>query len=226
MPTGIITGASRGLGLALARSLATDGWRVVIDGRDAAVLRRAAEGIGGDVTAIAGDVAHRVHRRELVEAAGARIDLLVNNASSLGLTPLRPLAATPLEAVARVFAVNVLAPLELAQLVLPRMPDGGVIVNLSSDAAVEAYEHWGPYGSSKAALDHLSAILAAEQPALRIHAVDPGDMATQMHADALPEDDLSALAGPDDVVPALRVLIDGGRPSGRHRAGDLVEAAA
>jgi NAD(P)-dependent dehydrogenase (short-subunit alcohol dehydrogenase family) len=226
MPTGIITGASRGLGLALARSLAADGWRVVIDGRDAAVLRRAAEGIGGDVTAIAGDVAHRVHRRELVEAAGGRIDLLVNNASSLGLTPLRPLAATPLEAVARVFAVNVLAPLELAQLVLPRMPDGGVIVNLSSDAAVEAYEHWGPYGSSKAALDHLSAILAAEQPALRIHAVDPGDMATQMHADALPEDDLSALASPEDVVPALRALIDGGRPSGRHRAGDLVEAAA
>jgi NAD(P)-dependent dehydrogenase (short-subunit alcohol dehydrogenase family) len=224
MPTGIITGASRGLGLELARSLAADGWRLVVDGRDAAALRRAAAGIGGDVTAIAGDVAHRVHRRELVEAAGPRIDLLVNNASSLGLTPLRPLAATPLEAVTRVYAVNVFAPLELVQLALPRMADGATILNLSSDAAVEAYAGWGAYGSSKAALDHLSAILAAEHPALRVHAVDPGDMATQMHADALPDDDLSALPAPEQVVPALRALIDGGRSSGRHRAGELVPA--
>ena len=224
MPTAIVTGASRGLGLELSRSLAADGWRVVIDARDPAALHAAATLIGGDVVPLAGDVAHRMHRRELVEAAGNRIDLLVNNASSVGLTPLRSLAATPLEAVARVFAVNVFAPVELVQLVLPRMPDGGVVLNLSSDAALEHYEHWGPYGASKAALDHLSLTLAAEHPHLRIHAVDPGDMATQMHADALPDDDPATLLDPADVVPALRTLIDEDRPSGRHRANGLVAA--
>ncbi|HWF36209.1 MAG TPA: SDR family oxidoreductase [Solirubrobacteraceae bacterium] len=228
MPTAIITGASRGLGLALARSLARDGWDLVIDARGAAELERVATELGEltEVRALAGDVSDPAHRTALVKAAGDHVDLLVNNASVLGPSPQPPLARYPLTELERVYRINVLAPLALAQLVLPRLPGAGTIINITSDAAVEPYEGWGGYGSSKAALEQLSAILAAEHPELRIYAVDPGDMRTQMHQEAFPGEDISDRPPPEDSVPALRRLIDTAVPSGRYRAGDLAEVGA
>jgi NAD(P)-dependent dehydrogenase (short-subunit alcohol dehydrogenase family) len=228
MPTAIITGASRGLGLALARALARDGWRLVVDARGAEALDHAADELGrlGDVTAIAGDVSDPAHREALVEAAGDRIDLLVNNASLLGPSPQPALADYPLDVLERVYGVNVFAPLALIQLALPRMPDGGRILNITSDAGVEAYEGWGGYGSSKAALEQMSAILLGEQPQLRIYAVDPGDMRTQMHQDAFPGEDISDRPPPEDSVPGLVALIEGDHPSGRYRAHDLAGVTA
>jgi NAD(P)-dependent dehydrogenase (short-subunit alcohol dehydrogenase family) len=227
MPTAIITGASRGLGLALARALAADGYRLVIDARHAADLDAAARGLGPHVAAIAGDVADAAHRAALVEAAGPRIDVLVNNASVLGPSPQPALADYPLDALERVYQVNVLAPLALAQLALPRIPAGGAILNVTSDAAVEPYPGWGGYGSSKAALEQLSAVLAAERPELRIHAVDPGDMRTRLHQEAFPGEDISDRPEPEDSVPGLLALIEGGaraRSSGRWRAQDVAAA--
>jgi NAD(P)-dependent dehydrogenase (short-subunit alcohol dehydrogenase family) len=228
MPTAIITGASRGLGLALARALARDGWRLVVDARGAEALDTAADELGrlGDVTAIAGDVSDPRHRQSLVDAAGERIDLLVNNASLLGPSPQPMLADYPLDALERVYSVNVFAPLALIQLALPRMPDGGRILNITSDAGVEAYEGWGGYGSSKAALEQLSAILLGEQPRLRIYAVDPGDMNTQMHQEAFPGEDISDRPPPEESVPGLIALIDGDHASGRYRAHDLAGVTA
>jgi NAD(P)-dependent dehydrogenase (short-subunit alcohol dehydrogenase family) len=178
------------------------------------------------VVAITGDVADPGHRRALVEAAGERIDLLVNNASVLGPSPQPRLAEYPLAELGRVYEVNVIAPLALAQLALPRMAPGAAILNLTSDAAVEAYEGWGGYGSSKAALEQLTAILAAEHPGLRIHSVDPGDMRTQMHQDAFPGEDISDRPPPEDSVPGLLALIEGAQPSGRHRAAEVAEVQA
>ena len=172
---GIVTGASRGLGLALTRALSDRGWELVVDGRDADALRRAVSGLPG-VLAVPGDVADPEHRARLLKSAGGELDLLVNNASSLGPTPLPPLRSYPLDELRRLYEVNVLAPLALAQLALPWLRAGSCVLNISSDAAVEPYESWGGYGSSKAALAQLSAILAAEQPGLRVYAVDPGDM--------------------------------------------------
>jgi NAD(P)-dependent dehydrogenase (short-subunit alcohol dehydrogenase family) len=220
MPAGIVTGASRGLGLALARALAERGWRLVVDARDADALMRATAGLDG-VVAIPGDLTDPAHRRALVEAAGDRIDLLVNNASTLGPSPQPPLAGYPLTELRRVYEVNVLAPFALAQLALPRLGPGAAIVNVTSDAGVEAYEGWGGYGSSKAALEQLTAILAAEQPGLRVHAVDPGDMRTQMHQEAFPGEDISDRPPPEDSVPGLLALIEGSLPSGRYRAAEL-----
>jgi NAD(P)-dependent dehydrogenase (short-subunit alcohol dehydrogenase family) len=220
MPAGIVTGASRGLGLALARALAERGWRLVVDARDADALTRATAGLDR-VVAIPGDVTDPAHRRALVEAAGDRIDLLVNNASTLGPSPQPPLAGYPLTELRRVYEVNVLAPFALAQLALPRLRPGASIVNVTSDAGVEAYEGWGGYGSSKAALEQLTAILAAEQPGLRVHAVDPGDMRTQMHQEAFPGEDISDRPPPEDSVPGLLALIEGSLPSGRYRAAEL-----
>src|SRR3954447_8260935 len=180
MPTAIVTGASRGLGLALARALAERGWRLVVDAREAGPLAAAAGGLPGGV-APARDVAAAPPPGALVEAVGEPIDLLVNNASLLGPSPQPALADYPLDVLEAVYRVNVLAPLALAQLVLPRLAPGGRIVNVTSDAAVEPYEGWGGYGSSKAALEQLTAILAAEQPDRRVYAVDPGDMNTRMH---------------------------------------------
>jgi NAD(P)-dependent dehydrogenase (short-subunit alcohol dehydrogenase family) len=228
MPTAIITGASRGLGLALARSLAADGWALVIDARGAAELERAARELAelAEVTAVAGDVSDPEHRDALLAAAADRVDLLVNNASVLGPSPQPPLAHYPLAELEHVYRVNALAPLALAQLVLPRLPDAGAVINITSDAAVEPYEGWGGYGSSKAALEQLSAILAAEHPELRIYTVDPGDMRTQMHQEAFPGEDISDRPPPEDSVPALRRLIDGAAPSGRYRASQLSEVGA
>jgi NAD(P)-dependent dehydrogenase (short-subunit alcohol dehydrogenase family) len=222
---GIVTGASRGLGLALTRALIERGWRVVVDARDAAALSRAWPDAPSDVL-IAGDVADPEHRRRLVEAAGEPIDLLVNNASALGPTPLPRLADYPLEELRRVYEVNVLAPLALVQLVLPRLADGARIVNITSDAAVEPYETWGGYGSSKAALGQITAILAAEHPGLRIYAVDPGDMRTQMQQDAFPGEDISDRPPPEESVPGLLELIDGQLPSGSYRAREVVPVRA
>jgi NAD(P)-dependent dehydrogenase (short-subunit alcohol dehydrogenase family) len=226
MPTGIITGASRGLGLALARALSRDGWELVIDARGAAALHDAARELGDGVTAIAGDVADPEHRRALVDAAGPRVDLLVNNASVLGPSPLPALADIDVNAFARVMLVNVLAPLALTQLVLPRMPEGARVINVTSDAAVWPYEGWGGYGSSKAALDQLTAVLGQERPGLLVYAVDPGDMRTQMHQDAFPGEDISDRPPPEDSVPGLLALIEGTEPSGRYRAADLAAVKA
>ena len=224
MPTGIITGASRGLGLALARALTRDGWKLVIDARGAAALDEVARELGA--TAIAGDVADPAHRRALVDAAGPRIDLLVNNASVLGPSPLPALADIDVNAFARLMLVNTLAPLALTQLVLPRMPDGGRVLNVTSDAAVWPYEGWGGYGSSKAALDQLTAVLGQEHPRLLVYAVDPGDMRTQMHQDAFPGEDISDRPPPEDSVPGLLAMIEGTEPSGRYRAADLAPVKA
>jgi len=227
--TALVTGASKGLGRALATELNGRGWRVVVDGRDADVLRRTAAALPRPdlATAVPGDVAHPDHRHRLRAAVGDRLDLLVNNASDLGPSPLPRLAELPPERFARLLAVNTVAPLALTQLVLPALVSaGGRILDISSDAAVEAYEGWGGYGASKAALDHLSAVLAAEQPGLRVYAVDPGDMRTEMHQAAFPGEDISDRPEPETVVPALLRLITDDLPGGRYRAADLLANAA
>ncbi|MGR7025072.1 SDR family NAD(P)-dependent oxidoreductase [Geodermatophilus sp. URMC 62] len=225
--TALLTGASRGLGRALATALSARGWRLVVDGRDGDRLAAAVAGLPSPdlVTTIAGDVADPAHRAALAAAAGDRLDLLVNNASDLGPTPLPPLAELPPAALEHVLTVNTVAPLALVQAVLPALQAaGGVVVDVSSDAAVEAYPGWGGYGASKAALDQLTAVLAAELPELRVYAVDPGDMATDMHRAAAPEDD--GLPEPETVVPAFLRLLDDPPPSGRYRATALLPAGA
>jgi NAD(P)-dependent dehydrogenase (short-subunit alcohol dehydrogenase family) len=224
----VVTGASRGLGLALARALAERGWRLVIDARGAEALEAARAELAAltGVEAVPGDVADPRHREALVQAAGPRIDLLVNNASILGPSPLPPLGAYALGALEEVYRVNVLAPLGLVQLALPLLSPGGRIVNVTSDAAVEAYEGWGGYGSAKAALEQLTSVLAAENPALRVYAVDPGDMSTQMQQDAFPGEDVSDRPPPEESVPGLLELVEGDRPSGRYRAHDLARSVA
>ena len=221
----IVTGASRGLGLALTRALIEKGWRVVVDARDGDALECEVGSLDG-VVAVLGDVSDADHRRRLVDAAGASIHLLVNNASVLGLSPQPVLAEYPLEELRRVYEVNVLAPLALVQLALPRLAVGAAVINVTSDAAVEAYETWGGYGSSKAALAQLTAVLGVEHPALRFYAVDPGDMRTQMHQEAFPDEDISDRPLPEESVPGLLALIEGDAPSGLYRARDVVGAAA
>ena len=225
MSVAIVTGASRGLGLALTRALAERGWRLVVDARDPGALERAVAGLEG-VVAVAGDVSDAEHRRALVDAAGDRVDLLVNNASLLGPSPQPALADYPPEDFSQVYEVNVFAPLALVQLALPRLGPGAAILDVTSDAAVEAYEGWGGYGSSKAALEQLTAILAAEHQGIRVYAVDPGDMRTQMQQDAFPGEDTSDRPPPEDSVPGLVALIEGSLPSGRYQARDLVRLEA
>jgi NAD(P)-dependent dehydrogenase (short-subunit alcohol dehydrogenase family) len=197
---------------------------LVVDARGGDALADATAGLTG-VTAIPGDVADPEHRRALVEAAGERIDLIVNNAGLLGPSPQPALADYPLDTLREVYEANVLAPLGLLQLALPRMPEGAAVLDITSDAGLEAYEGWGGYGSSKAALEQLTAVLATEQPGLRVYWVDPGDMRTQMHQDAFPGEDISDRPPPEDSVPGLLALIEGGLPSGRYRAGELAEVA-
>ena len=224
-PTALVTGAGRGLGRALAGALLANGWHVVVDARRTAHLAADLPGalvVPGDVT----DPAHRDALAAAVDGLG-RLDLLVNNASDLGPSPLPPLADVPLAAARRVLETNVLAPLALVQRFLPLLrADGGIVLNVSSDAAVEAYAGWGAYGSSKAALDQLSAVLAAEEPGIAVYAVDPGDMRTEMHQAAFPGEDISDRPEPEAIVPALLRLIATRPPSGRVRAGDLAGTAA
>ena len=219
----MITGASRGLGLATARALAAGRWRLVIDARGEAALRAAAEELGGPgaVTAVAGDVADPDHRTELVAAAEAMggLDALINNASVLGPSPQPTMSEYPLEALRRVYEVNVVAPLALIQASLPLLRRrGGAIVNITSDAAHEGYPGWGGYGSSKAALDQVSNVLAAEEDLVRVYSFDPGDMNTAMHQEAFPGEDISDRPPPEMSVPALLRLLDERPASGHHRA--------
>jgi NAD(P)-dependent dehydrogenase (short-subunit alcohol dehydrogenase family) len=225
MPTAIITGASRGLGLALARALDERGWRLVLDARGAEALERATNELS-DAVGLPGDVADPKHRSALIALAGPQIDLLINNASILGPSPQPELAKYPLEVLEEVYRVNTIAPLALTQLALPHIPDGGTIINVTSDAGIEAYDGWGGYGSSKAAFEQWTAVLGVERPHLRIYAVDPGDMRTQMHQEAFPGEDISDRALPEESVPAFLALLDGHLQNGRYRAHDLATAAA
>jgi NAD(P)-dependent dehydrogenase (short-subunit alcohol dehydrogenase family) len=235
MPTAIVTGASRGLGEALATGLAREGWSLVIDARTAGDLSVAEERIraglqaGRQLTAIAGDVTDPDHRRQLVAASQdlGGVDLLVNNAGTLGPSPLPELTRFPLEGLRNAFEANAVAPLALIQeaaLLLDRSPRPR-IVNVTSDASVEAYEGWGGYGASKAAIDQVSAVLAAERPAWTVWAVDPGDMRTRMHQDAFPGEDISDRPEPAAVVPLLLALIASDQPSGRIKLAQLADLA-
>jgi len=214
--TAIVTGGSRGLGRALVHELAERGWDVVTDGRDTATLT----GFGERVVALPGDITDPAHRRALVEAAG-QVDLLVNNAGGLGPSPLPGLAEYPLDALGDLFTVNVVAPLGLVQEALPHLTGDAVIVDITSDASVEAYEGWGGYGATKAALDHMGRVLAAEHPAIRVLTIDPGDMRTQMHQDAFPGEDISDRPLPAASVPGILALVESDRPSGRYRVTDV-----
>jgi NAD(P)-dependent dehydrogenase (short-subunit alcohol dehydrogenase family) len=221
----IVTGASKGLGLALARALGEQGWRLAIDARGEEALARAARELGERtmVVSLPGDVSDAGHRIDLVLAARAlgRVEAVVNNASTLG-GGLLDLALEPLDAYRAIFEVNAVAPLALVQLALPDLEaNHGVVVNVSSDAAVEAYEGWGGYGSSKAALDHLTRILAKEHPDVHFYAVDPGDMRTDLHQEAFPGEDISDRPGPEASVPGLVALLAGERPSGRYLAREV-----
>ncbi|HLZ62928.1 MAG TPA: SDR family oxidoreductase [Ktedonosporobacter sp.] len=223
--TALITGASRGLGLALARQLAQQGWNLLIDARGNQALEAARAELAQwtNVIAIAGDVTDAAHRQALIEATHTTglLDLLVNNASILGPSPQPPLLEYPLDVLERVYRTNVIAPLALLQAAQHQLKPGACILNITSDAGVEAYEGWGGYGSSKAALEQLSHILAAEEPGWRVYWVDPGDMNTQMHQEAFPGEDISDRPLPETSVPGLLALIQGTYPSGRYAARTL-----
>jgi NAD(P)-dependent dehydrogenase (short-subunit alcohol dehydrogenase family) len=225
--TALITGASRGLGLALARQLAAQGWQLIINARGAKALEAVREALAEQtqVIAIPGDVTDPAHRRALAEAARelGGLDALVNNASILGPSPQPPLLDYPIEVLELVYLNNVIAPLAVVQAMRHSLKPGACIINITSDAGVEAYEGWGGYGSSKAALEQLSNILAAENPAWRVYWVDPGDMRTQMHQEAFPGEDISDRPLPEMSVPGLIELLTGTRPSGRYAARALSE---
>jgi NAD(P)-dependent dehydrogenase (short-subunit alcohol dehydrogenase family) len=234
MKVAIITGGSRGLGRELANVLLTEGWSVIIDGRDAEALTAAAEDLAvegqpGAVHAIAGDVADPAHRAALASTARGLggLDLLVNNASVLGPSPQPHIADYPLDVLTEVYRVNTVAPVGLLQETISMLrASNGVVVNVTSDAAVEGYEGWGGYGSSKAALEQISNVLAAEEAELRVYWFDPGDMRTRMHQEAFPGEDISDRPEPVTVVPAFRRLLAERPPSGRYRASDLLAADA
>ncbi|HVA91319.1 MAG TPA: SDR family oxidoreductase [Chloroflexota bacterium] len=221
-PTALITGASRGLGLALAQALAERGWALIIDARgpDALEAARATLAPTAHVHALAGDVRDPGHRAALVRLAHqlGGLDAVVNNAGGLGPSPLPALLDTPLDALADLYAVNVLAPLGVLQALRGELRPGARILNLTSDAAVEPYEGWGGYGSSKAALEQISNVLKAELPQYRVYTVDPGDMRTRMHQDAFPGEDISDRPLPEASIPGLLTLLIGDLPSGRYRA--------
>ena len=223
--TAMITGASRGLGLALARTLAEDGWTLIIDARTEEALQSARAELSGytHVIAISGDVTDPEHREDLAEAARevGGVDALVNNASILGPSPQPDLLVYPLDVFERVYRNNVISPLALIQALHSELKPQARIINVTSDAAVEPYEGWGGYGSSKAALEQLSNILAAENPGLRVYRVDPGDMRTQMQQEAFPDEDISDRPLPEESVPGFIELLKGDLPSGRYEAREL-----
>ncbi len=236
MSTALVTGASRGLGRALAAGLAREGFDLIIDARDAVALDAAAGALraaggpaaqrpGGSVTAIPGDITDPAHRAALLAAAAAagRLDLLVNNAGTLGASPLPALADYPPDELRAAFEANVIAPIALTQLMLPLLrASGGAVLNITSDAAVEAYTGWGGYGAAKAALEQASNVLAAEEPTLRVWWADPGDLRTDMHQLAFPGEDISDRPEPSSVVPAFLRLVTQRLPSGRYRAAHLM----
>jgi NAD(P)-dependent dehydrogenase (short-subunit alcohol dehydrogenase family) len=232
----IVTGASRGLGRALSGALAATGYQVIIDARDGTALRAAAAELcathdlpASQVLPLAGDVTDPAHRADLAAAAAdlGGAALLVNNAGTLGVSPLPALADYPPAGLRSAFEGNVVAPMALTQLVLPGLRRlGGAVLNITSDAAVEAYAGWGGYGAAKAALEQASHVLAAEEPAVRVWWVDPGDLRTRMHQQAYPGEDISDRPLPETVAPAFVRLVAERMPSGRYRAADLLPARA
>jgi NAD(P)-dependent dehydrogenase (short-subunit alcohol dehydrogenase family) len=236
MSVAIVTGASRGLGEALAAGLAGAEWSLVVDGRDPATLNAAADRIRSvakgeaRIIAVVGDITDQDHRHDLTAAAVelGGLDLVVNNAGTLGTSPLPSLADYPLDDLRIAFEVNVVAPLGLLQDTLPLLLQSPHprVIDVTSDAAVEAYAGWGGYGAGKAALEHLGAVLAAEFPAVTVWSVDPGDLRTAMHQAAFPGEDISDRPEPSTAVPAFLELIGSDRPSGRLRAADLVASGA
>ena len=236
MSVAIVTGASRGLGRALAEGLARDGWSLVIDGRDPVALQEASDALapflteGNSVRAVTGDITDAAHRRDLVDAAATLggLDLLINNAGTLGTSPLPSLADYPLDELRVALEVNVVAQLGVTQAALPLLlaaPRARVLM-VTSDAAVEAYEGWGGYGAGKAALERVAAVLAAEFPTVTVWSVDPGDLRTAMHQEAYPGEGISDRPEPASVVPSFLDLIRSDRPSGRYRATELAGAPA
>lgn len=223
--TALITGASRGLGYALAQELARQGWNLLIDARGASALIAAQKALSEHtkVIAIPGDVTDPAHRHSLAEAAQQMggLDALVNNASILGPSPQPELLDYPLDVLEQVYRTNVIAPLALIQAVRHTLKPGACVLNVTSDAGIEAYPGWGGYGSSKAALEQLSNIFAAENPSLRVYWVDPGDMRTQLQQEAFPGEDISDRPLPETSVPGLLELIFGQRPSGRYKAREI-----
>ena len=222
--TALITGASKGLGLALARALAVRGWKLIINARNTGALEtaRAELALYTEVTAVTGDVSDEAHRQELALLSQNGLDLVVNNAGALGPSPQPRLIDYPLDQLNHVYQVNVLAPLRILQLVTGNLNTNAAIINLTSDAAVEAYAGWGGYGSSKAALEQLSAVFSAENPHLRTYWIDPGDMRTDMHQAAFPGEDISDRDLPEASVPGIIALILGSQPSGRYQAKEVV----
>jgi NAD(P)-dependent dehydrogenase (short-subunit alcohol dehydrogenase family) len=228
MKNALITGASRGLGLALARQLAQKGWGLIIDARGKKALDEVRLELSAKtkVIAIRGDITAESHRKKLAMAASksGSLDALINNASFLGPSPQPNLLDYPLDVLEQVYLTNVIAPLGLIQALRSALRPGARVINVTSDAGVEAYAGWGGYGSSKAALEHLSHILAEENPTLRVYWVDPGDMRTQMQLEAFPDEDISDRPLPEESVPGFLALVEGQLPSGRYRARELVES--
>jgi NAD(P)-dependent dehydrogenase (short-subunit alcohol dehydrogenase family) len=228
----IVTGGSQGLGLALVEALAGRGWSVVTDARRADILDTALQQVterdGGRVVGVAGDVTDPAHRDELVRVASdiGRIDLVVNNASTLGESPLPHLDAIEPDTMRNVFETNVIAPMALVRSAFEHLAPHATVVDITSDAGIEAYEGWGGYGASKAAFEHAGAVLAVEHPELRVLTVDPGDMRTEMHQQAFPGEDISDRPDPHESVPALLALIDGDAPSGRYETRNVVAGAS
>ena len=225
-PRALITGGSAGLGRALAAGLAADDWDVVITGRDRARLDTAAAELGPRVTAVSGDVTDPGHRDHLAEVVTDGLDLLVNNASTLGwseggTSPLAPVQELTSAVLRHVWETNVVAPVALIRTLRPMLRDGAAVIDITSDAAAEHYETWGAYAASKVALEHLTLTLAAEDPEIRWYAVDPGDLRTQMQQDAFPGEDISDRPLPETVVPSFLALVDQRPPSGRYRAAEL-----